>query len=174
MVFQSWKTDISQRNNIDLHGSLGSPCPQILKYEVWFPGFEVILNECCKEGEASTEGLPRKWRVRIICYLSGIQKYRRNDDLNRNVHFRYLKNPTLCQPKCYLAIKCMILAHCPFIVVCPPFSCNGDRKEEWYGAGAGGREGGLMALKSPQGTGFEKYRMMDLGVGGENFANTAQ
>lgn len=73
----------------------------------------------------------------------------------------------------------MILAHCPFIVVCPPFRCNGDRKEEWYGAGAGGGGGSggsedSWHLKVPMGSGFEKYRMMDVGVGGENFANTAQ
>lgn len=48
--------------------------------------------------------------------------------LDRNVHFGYMKNPLLCQPKCYLAIKCMILTYGPFIVVRSLFSCNGDCK----------------------------------------------
>lgn len=47
----------------------------------------------------------------------------------------------------------------------------------WGGGGGWGGSGGSedsWHLKVPMGSGFEKYRMMDVGVGGENFANTAQ
>lgn len=48
--------------------------------------------------------------------------------VNRNVHFGYMKNPLLCLPKCYLAIKYIILTYGPFIFVCSQLSCNGDCK----------------------------------------------
>jgi len=50
----------------------------------------------------------------------------------------------------------MILTHCPFVVVCPPFNCNGDCKEEWHGVGTVGCGG---EVKSNVGIRFNKCRM---------------
>lgn len=60
----------------------------------------------------------------------------------------------------------MISTHSPFIVVCPLFNCNGDCKEEWYGAGAAGRVRTNVTLKVPVSIRVNKYRMTNVEGGG--------
>lgn len=112
-----------------------------------------FLNECCVENEASKEGSPESGEF---------LEFRATGEmiLDRNVHFGYMKNPLLCQPKCYLAIKYIILTYGPFIVVCSPLSCNGDCK-----AGGGDGKWGLLFC-SPVGIRYYKFRMMCGGVEG--------
>lgn len=75
------------------------------------------------ENAASKEGSPENGEYAALEFRTTGEVI-----LDRNVHFGYMKNPLLCQSKCYLTIKYMILTYGPFIVVCSPFSSNGDCK----------------------------------------------
>lgn len=81
------------------------------------------------ENEASKEGSPENGEYAAFFEFRGTGE----TILDRSVHFGYMKNLLLCQPKCYLAIKYIIVTYGPFIVVCSPLSGNADCK-----AGGGG------------------------------------
>lgn len=76
------------------------------------------------ENEASKEGSPENGEYAAFLEFRGTGE----KILDRNVHFGYMKNLLLCQPKCYLAIKYIIVTYGLFIVVCSPLSGNGDCK----------------------------------------------
>lgn len=59
------------------------------------------------ENEASKEGSPENGEYAAFLEFRGTG----DKILDRNVHFGYMRNLLLCQPKCYLAIKYIIVTY---------------------------------------------------------------